>query len=77
MPDEMADQRRAAQIRREVEAFENDPQRRAQKVIDTWWERKKADEAEDDLYDDSTGFRELRHRTSCHVGKGDPDYGKR
>jgi hypothetical protein len=44
-----AEQRRAAQVRREVEAFENDPRARAQVVIDQWYEGKLAAEAEDDM----------------------------
>jgi hypothetical protein len=74
MSDETGEQRRTARLRAEVEQFENDPRARAQAVIDNWWLAKHAPTIEDD-YVMIGGFLEPRYRTSCHVGRGDPDWG--
>jgi hypothetical protein len=49
---------------------------RYQRELDRWWQSKlDAEAALDDGYDYSTGYRERRYRTTCHRGRGDPDYG--
>jgi hypothetical protein len=74
MSDETAEQRRAAKMRQEALEFENDGRMRAQKVIDEYWERVMAEKAAEDEWDYSTGYRERRRQTTCHRGKGDPDW---
>ena len=49
---------------------------RYQSELDRWWQSKlDAEAALDDGYVEIGGFREPRYRTTCHRGKGDPDYG--
>jgi hypothetical protein len=53
-----------------------DPRMRYQRELDRWWQSKlDAEAALDDGYVEIGGFREPRYRTTCHRGKGDPDYG--
>jgi hypothetical protein len=54
----------------------DDPRTRYQRELDRFWQAKKDIEAaiEDD-YVEIGGFREPRYKTTCHRGKGDPDYG--
>ena len=64
------------QMRREIEEADSDWVRQ-QKLLDHLWQAKlDAETPLDDGYDYSTGFREPRYRTSCHVGKHDPDFGE-
>ena len=72
MSDETAEQRRTAQVRKEYEAFQNDPQAHAQQQLDWAWEQKLiADAPFDDGYDYSTGFKEPRFKMTCHFVCGD------
>jgi hypothetical protein len=49
---------------------------RYQRQLDRWWQSKlDAEAALDDGYVEIAGFRERRYKTTCHRGKGDPDYG--
>jgi hypothetical protein len=49
---------------------------RYQRELDRWWQSKLDAEAVlDDDYVYVGGFRERRYKTTCHRGKGDPDYG--
>jgi len=66
--------------RRKQEAKElaewSDPRARYQRELNRFWEAKQMIEASlDDGYVEIAGFREPRYRTTCHRGKGDPDYG--
>jgi hypothetical protein len=65
----------ARRMEREISEFEKDARAKQQAVLDRWWETKLALESLDDGFDYSTGFRESRRRTTCHKGRGDPDYG--
>jgi hypothetical protein len=62
--------------RRRQEAKElaewNDPRSRYQRELDRFMEASRVIETE---YVEIGGFREPRYRTTCHRGKGDPDYG--
>jgi hypothetical protein len=56
-------------------AERNDPRARYQAELDRWWQAKR-DFAE--ALDDHVmvgGFWEPRYKTTCHKGKGDPDWG--
>jgi hypothetical protein len=65
-----------AQKRREIEGADTEWIRK-QKLLDHLWQQKLDSESDwDDGYEDWTGFREPRYRTSCHVGKHDPDFGQ-
>ena len=65
-----------AQRRREIEEADQDWVRK-QKLLDHLWQTKLDAETDwDDGYVEIGGFRELRYRTSCHVGKNDPDFGQ-
>jgi hypothetical protein len=67
--------RRIAQERKEMAQW-NDPRARYQRELDRWWQSKlDAEAALDDDYVYVGGFRERRRQTTCHKGKGDPDYG--
>jgi len=66
----------AQQHRKEFTQFEADAVRKRQRELDFHWQAKlDAERSFDDGYDYSTGFRELRRRTSCHRSKSDPDFG--
>jgi hypothetical protein len=62
--------------RRRQEAKElaewNDPRARYQRELDRFMESSRVIESE---YVMIGGFREPRYRTTCHKGRGDPDYG--
>jgi hypothetical protein len=45
--DQTFDQRLAAKIQKDIEAFENNPRARAQAALDLWWENKLAEAAEE------------------------------
>jgi hypothetical protein len=67
--------RRMEAERREMAEW-NDPRVRYQRELDRWWQSKlDAEAALDDGFDYSTGYKERRYKTTCHRGKGDPDYG--
>ena len=53
----------------------NDPRARYQAQLDRWWQAKLDIEAalDDQVY--VGGFLEPRYKTTCHRGKGDPDWG--
>jgi len=62
------------QRRREIEEADQDWVRK-QKLLDHLWQTKLDAEAPlDDGWDDSTGFMERRHKTTCHRGRWDPDF---
>jgi hypothetical protein len=66
--------------RRRQEAKElaewNDPRHAYQRQLDRFWEANRVIEgALEDEYVMIGGFREPRYKTTCHRGKGDPDYG--
>jgi hypothetical protein len=46
MSDETSEQRLSAKIRKDIEAFENDPVAKAQAVIDRWWQSRLDEAAE-------------------------------
>jgi hypothetical protein len=69
-----ADDRRSQQMAKEI-AEANEARNRAQRELDRWWQAKLDLEADDDEYVTIAGFRERRYRTTCHRGRGDPDYG--
>ena len=76
LPGPTYQQRVNAQMRREIEEADQDWIRK-QKLLDHLWQQKLDAETDwDDGRDDSTGFRVPRYRTSCHVGKHDPDFGQ-
>jgi hypothetical protein len=63
-------------IAEELAEFDT-PQARYQAVINRHWEAMRDAESDwDDEYVEIAGFREPRYRTSCHVGKRDPDFGQ-
>ena len=63
--------RRSRQMAKEIAEW-NDPRARYQRELDRFMEASRV--IEDD-YVEIAGFRERRYKTSCHRGKGDPDYG--
>jgi hypothetical protein len=52
-----------------------DPRARYQRELDTFWEATRAIAAAEDEFDYSTGYKERRHKATCHRGPGDPDWG--
>jgi hypothetical protein len=75
-PLETYEQRVNKQRRREIEEADQDWVRK-QKLLDHLWQQKLDAEAPlDDGYVEIAGFRVPRYRTSCHVGKHDPDFGQ-
>jgi len=66
--------RRQEQQAKEI-AEHNDPRARYQAELDRWWQLQRdfADALDDQVY--VGGFLEPRYRTTCHRGKGDPDWG--
>ena len=63
-------------MRREIEEADQEWIRK-QKLVDHLWEQKLlSEEPLDDGYVEIAGFRVPRYRTSCHVGKHDPDFGQ-
>jgi hypothetical protein len=69
-----ADDRRSQQMAKEI-AEANDPRARYQRELNRQWQARLDLEADDDEYVMIGGFREPRYRTTCHRGRGDPDYG--
>ena len=63
--------RRRRQEAKELAEF-NDPRARYQRELDRFVEASRVIESE---CVEIGGFREPRYRTTCHRGKGDPDYG--
>ena len=63
--------RRQRQMAKELAEF-NDPRAAYQRELDRFMEASRVIESE---YVEIAGFREPRYKTSCHRGKGDPDYG--
>jgi len=67
--------RRRKQEAKELAEF-NDPRHAYQRQLDRFWEATRViGDALDDGYVEIGGFREPRYKTTCHRGKGDPDYG--
>jgi len=76
MSEETYERRYQSQLRREFEESDLDWVRK-QKLLDHLWQAKlDADAPLDDGFVEIAGFREPRYRTSCHVGKHDPDFGQ-
>jgi hypothetical protein len=69
-----AEDRRSQQMAKEIAEW-NDARNRAQRELDRWWQARLDFEADDDEWIMVGGFRERRYRTTCHRGRGDPDYG--
>ena len=63
--------RRRRQEAKELAEF-NDPRNAYQRELDRFMEASRVIETE---YVMIGGFREPRYKTTCHRGKGDPDYG--
>ena len=68
-----AEDRRSQQMAKEIAEW--NAQDRYQRELNRQWQARLDFEADDDEWVMIGGFRERRYRTSCHVGKGDPDYG--
>jgi hypothetical protein len=63
-------------MRKEIQAADTEWARQ-QKLLDLLWQAKLDAEAPlDDGMVEIAGFRVPRYRTSCHVGKHDPDFGQ-
>ena len=76
MNDDEYSRRYQAQLRKESEEADQDWVRK-QKLLDHLWQAKLDAEASlDDDYVEVAGFRVPRYRTSCHVGRHDPDFGQ-
>jgi hypothetical protein len=71
--------RRNRQIAKETAQWvrdSQDPRVRYQRELDRFMEAKRTIEgAVEDEYVMVGGFRERRYKTTCHKGRGDPDYG--
>jgi hypothetical protein len=71
--------RRIAKEREEMTQWAaegRDPRVKYQHELDRWWQSKlDAEAALEDDYVYVGGFREPRYKTTCHKGRGDPDYG--
>jgi hypothetical protein len=63
--------RRQRQMAKELAEF-NDPRAVYQRELDRFIEASRVIEVE---YVEIAGFREPRYRTTCHRGRGDPDWG--
>jgi hypothetical protein len=63
--------RRSRQMAKELAEF-NDPRNAYQRELDRFMEASRVIE---DEYVMIGGFREPRYRTTCHKGRGDPDWG--
>jgi hypothetical protein len=71
-----AEDRRARQMAKEIAEWS--AQDRYQQELNRWWQAKREIEAALELdYVMVGGFLEPRYRTTCHKGKGDPDWGLR
>ena len=63
-----------AQMRREIKEADQEWIRK-QKLLDLLWQAKLDAEAPlDDEWDYSTGYKERRHKVTCHRGRGDSDF---
>jgi len=68
--------RQEAKEMAEWSAGYDDPRTRYQRELDRFMEANRVIEASlEDEYVYVGGFREPRYKTTCHRGKGDPDYG--
>jgi len=66
---------RRRQEAKELAEF-NDPRARYERELNRFWEAKRLiEEAVEPDYVEIGGFLEPRCKTTCHRGKGDPDYG--
>ena len=76
MREETAEDRRSRQMAKEIAEWQ--AQDRYQQELNRWWQAKQEIEAaiEPD-YVMVGGFLEPRYKTTCHKGKGDPDWGLR
>ena len=68
-----AEDRRSQQMAKEIAEW--NAQGAYERELNRQWQARLDFEADDDEWVMIGGFRERRYRTSCHVGKGDPDYG--
>ena len=66
--------RRRRQEAKELTEF-NDPRHAYQRQLDRFWQATRVIGDALDDYVEVCGFREPRYRTSCHKGRGDPDWG--
>src|SRR5690242_16089897 len=77
MADENQEWQVARRRRQEIQEFEGNEIAKRQRELDRFWQAKRDAESDwDDGYVEVAGFRESRYRTSCHVGKHDPDFGE-
>ena len=68
--------RQEAKEAAEWSAGYDDPRTRYQRELDRFWEaHRRIEEAVEDEMVEIGGFLERRYKSSCHRGKGDPDYG--
>jgi len=68
--------RQEAKEAAEWSAGYDDPRTRYQRELDRFWEaQRRIEEAVEDEMVEIGGFLERRYKSSCHRGKGDPDYG--
>jgi len=72
-PEWTAQDRRSQQMAKEIAEW--NAQDRYERELNRQWESKLFEAADDDEFVMVGGFRERRYRTTCHRGKGDPDYG--
>jgi hypothetical protein len=80
MTHKTAEDRRNRQYAKELAQYNaegEDARVRYQRQLDEWVQRQRDLDAEfdDDDYVMIGGFREPRYRTTCHRGRGDPDFG--
>jgi hypothetical protein len=68
-----AEDRRSQQMAKEIAEW--NAQDAYERELNRQWQAKLDFEADDDEWIEIAGFRERRYRTSCHRGRGDPDYG--
>ena len=68
-----AEDRRSQQMAKEIAEW--NAQGAYERELNRQWQARLDFEADDDEWVEIGGFREPRYRTSCHRGRGDPDYG--
>jgi hypothetical protein len=68
-----AEDRRSQQMAKEIAEW--NAQDAYERELNRQWQARLDFEADDEEWVMIGGFRERRYRTTCHVGKGDPDYG--
>jgi hypothetical protein len=74
LPGPTYQQRVAARLQAEHAELDN-PQVRAQMMLDRMWQMQRdAETSIDDEWDYSTGYAERRHKVTCHRGRWDPDF---